>query len=364
MRRRATFLVCVCLLAPSLACGGSNGSGAGGAGGGGGAHDGGQPDRSSDSGGGAGGSAGAGGGSGSGGADAGGGGGPDGALADGAGADAAPCQVAVDGGTMPCTEALAAANEYDYFCGLKGGGLQCWGSMTAAYFVTQLAPVVAAAPADLAQIAVIDSLPDPQTFCGVDRSGRGTCWGATVSSTSLGTNLRAATLSRYGSCALHDDGSVTCSASITPPPSGHSFTQIAASEDLVAAIDTAGVPSLENNATFPAGVYTEIAASGARRVAAIRSDGAAVSIFGTSTVVKTGSFAHVAVDDSGRACALDGAGAITCWSLSGATAAPFGDLPSGPFVRIVGAYSTFCALRATGTTTCWGDVAVSVPAGW
>jgi hypothetical protein len=363
MKRGSTLLVC--LLAAGVACGGSNGSGAGGAGGSSGAPDGSRPDGSSAGGGagGGGGGAGAGGGGGSAAADGGGGRGPDGAPADGGGADAAPCQVAVDGGTMPCTEALAAANEYDYFCGLKAGSLQCWGSAAAAYFVTQLAPVVAAAPANLAQIAVIDSLPDPQTFCGVDRSGHGSCWGLTVSSTSLGTNLRAATLSRYGSCALHEDGSVTCSATISPPPSGHTFTQIAASEDLVAALDTAGVPYLEN-ATFPAGVYTEIAASGARRVAAVRSDGAAVSIFTTSTVVKTGSFAHVAVDDSGRACALDAAGAISCWLLSGAAGAPFADLPAGPFVRIVGAYSTFCALRATGTTACWGDTAVSAPDGW
>jgi len=344
MSRGSTALAC--LLAMSVACKGSAGSrGATGAGGNG-ARDAGQPDRAvGDSS--AGGAAGA---------------GPDGAPADRPGGDAAPCSVAVDGGTLPCTEALAAANEYDYFCGLKAGSLQCWGSTTQAFFVTELAPVVAAAPGDLAQLAVTDSLTDTPTFCGVDRSGRGTCWG-TAGSTSLGTNLRAATLSRYGSCALHDDGSVTCGALVSPPPGGHSFSQIVASEDLEAAIDTAGVPSLDN-ATFPAGLYTEIAASNARRVAAVRSDGAAVSIFVNSTIVKMGSFAHVAVDDSGRACALDAAGAITCWSTSGAAAVPFSDLPAGPFVRIVGAYSTFCALRATGTTACWGDARVDVPAGW
>jgi hypothetical protein len=267
---------------------------------------------------------------------------------------------------MPCTEALAAANEYDYFCGLKAGTLLCWGGATEAFFVMQLAPAVAAAPADLVQIAVTDSLPDTPAFCGVDRSGRGSCWGMPPATTpiTLGTNLRAASLSRYGTCALHADGSVTCSATITAPPSGHSYAQIVASEDLEAALDTDGVPTLFN-ATFPAGVYTEIAASNARRVAAVRSDGAVVSIAaGGNMIMKTGSFGHAAVDDRDRACALDAAGAITCWSTAGDAAAPFSDLPAGPFVRIVGAYSTFCALRATGTTACWGDAAVDVPPGW
>jgi hypothetical protein len=257
--------------------------------------------------------------------------------------------------------ALAAANEYDYFCGLKDGKMLCWGSANASYFVNLYADLVA--PPNLAQLAVTDSITDPLIFCGVDAAGAGTCWGPNMT-TSLGTGLRAATLSRYGSCALHTDSSVTCGNEITALPSGHSYAQIVASEDIEGGIDTAGNPNFQF-VTFPSGVYTEMSASGARRVAAVRADGIVVYAFGRMTpLMRTGSFVHVAVDDSGRVCALDAAGAVTCWLLSGATGDPFTNLPAGPFVSVVGAYSTFCALRASGTTACWGDTAVDVPPGW
>ncbi|HLK92532.1 MAG TPA: hypothetical protein VKZ18_21740 [Polyangia bacterium] len=38
--------------------------------------------------------------------------------------------------------------------------------------------------------------------------------------------------------------------------------------------------------------------------------------------------------------------------------------PAGPFVQIVGGGSTFCAVRRTGTTTCFGDHPIDVPPGW
>jgi hypothetical protein len=39
-------------------------------------------------------------------------------------------------------------------------------------------------------------------------------------------------------------------------------------------------------------------------------------------------------------------------------------LPAGPFVQIVGGDTSFCALRRSGTTACWGDHDIVVPAGW
>lgn len=98
----------------------------------------------------------------------------------------------------------------------------------------------------------------------------------------------------------------------------------------------------------------------------MRSDGTAVSIaFDDDPIVKPGSFSHIALDYSGRACGLNGAGEVTCWiSVPIQNPAPFGVLPAGPFVQIVGAESSFCGLRATGTTSCWGDYPIDVPPGW
>jgi len=148
------------------------------------------------------------------------------------------------------------------------------------------------------------------------------------------------------------------------PPAGPHYTQIAASEDYLAALDASGAPSFPN-VSFPFGVYTEITANDVRKGGAIRSDGAAVTFVRSSLTVRTGTYVHVALDDLGRACAIDGAGELTCWLADPASsAATLTGLPAGPFVQIVGASASFCALRSAGTTACWGDPAIAVPAGW
>jgi hypothetical protein len=281
---------------------------------------------------------------------------------DGAGGGAA-CSVSVDGGAVGCTTALAASNAYDYFCGLKGGSMTCWGSATIAYLVGQAAAAVAAAPPDLVQLSASNDAPVDHTFCGVDRSGHGFCW-TEHSRQDLGTGLAAVTVSDYGRCLLHADGSVGCDTPIIAPPAGPHYTQIAASEDYLAALDASGAPSFPN-VSFPSGVYTEITANDVRKGGTIRSDGAAVTFIRSSLVVKPGTYVHVALDDLGRACAIDGAGELTCWLADTASsAAAFTGLPPGPFVQIVGANASFCALRSAGTTACWGDQAIAVPAGW
>jgi hypothetical protein len=293
------------------------------------------------------------------------------APTDGAGSDAPnSCTTSVDGGNG-CTTVLASSNGYDFFCGIKDGAVKCWSSAADAPTVTATATVAAAAPAGLASLAISNTVATDQTFCGVDQAGKGTCWNSSGPQ-SLGTALRTVTVSSAGMCRLYLDGSIVCDTGVAPP-TGSLFLQIAASEDVLAAIDATGVvyfPSV----TFPTGPYEEVTANDGRKVGAIRADGAVVTFDGTTQTVHTGSYAHLAsgdpgphlaLDDAGRACAIATTGEVSCWAIdSGATAPSFATLPSGPFIQIVGAKASFCALRPTGTTACWGDQAINVPAGW
>ncbi|HEX3905514.1 MAG TPA: hypothetical protein VH853_22005 [Polyangia bacterium] len=201
-------------------------------------------------------------------------------------------------------------------------------------------------------------------LCSVDASGTGTCWIGNQSK-DLGPGLEAIVLSDYGVCTLGTNGAVTCASDFVGlPPTTVGYTKILAAENVIAALDVTGVPHYPQ-VSFPAGVYTDIATNDNARVGAVRSDGTAVTFVGGAMVTKAGSFRHLALDYAGRACALDASGEITCWPIVESTAG-FPDLtpPAGPFVQIVGAESTFCALRATGTTACWGDVPIDLPDGW
>jgi hypothetical protein len=284
---------------------------------------------------------------------------------DGGDGAAVRCAVSVDGGTVPCTTTIAAAGAYDYFCGLKGGAMNGWGSTPIAVLVDQTAPAVAAAPPNLVQLALSNDAPADHTFCGVDESTHGFCWtGSTTRD--LGTNLRAAAVSFAGACQLGLDGSAECDLGIytvpTPPP----YVQIVLSDDNLFGLDSAGVPSFRL-ATFPPGIYTELAANNAYRIGAVRSDGTAVTFWpaGENMLLRSGTYLHLALDDAGRACGIDEAGALSCWLADAAsTAVLFTNLPTGSFVQIVGGGASFCALRASGTTVCWGDQEIIVPAGW
>ena len=284
------------------------------------------------------------------------------ALADGTGTDAPNvCVTSVDGGNG-CTTALAASNGSDFFCGIKDGNVKCWSSAADAPTVTLTAPVVAAAPAGLRSLSISNAVAADQTFCGVDEAHQGTCWN-TNGAQSLGTGLRSVTVSSAGMCRLSLDGNLVCDTGVTPP-SGGLFLQIAASEDALAARNATGSVFFPN-VTFPPGAYQEVTANDGRRVGAVSEEGTLVTFHGTTQMVRAGSYAHVALDNAGRVCTLDTTGEVGCWSIDSSTAAPpFASLPSGPFQQIVGAKASFCALRPTGTTVCWGDQAINVPAGW
>lgn len=298
------------------------------------------------------------------------------AALDAAGADATaardaagPCSVATDGGTVPCTTLLASASDFDYFCGLKpgaaGGELNCWaGESIASFYLPLTAPALAKTPPGLVQLGISNSFSDDPLFCGVDGQGEGSCWGFVGQTVALGPGLLSAVVSDYGTCTLAVDRSASCSSFLTPLPVGPHYTSVLLSEDFPVGLDDTGTVFMPFGA-FPAGVYVEITTNNAERIGAVRNDGTAVSRLGTDMVVMPGSFTHLALDDSGRACGIDATGEISCWqAFSGSTAPPITTVPAGPYVQIIGGSTTFCALRRSGTTTCWGDQVIDVPAGW
>src|SRR5581483_7616734 len=102
------------------------------------------------------------------------------------------------------------------------------------------------------------------------------------------------TVSSAGKCRLFVDGSVSCDSGVTPPTGGL-FVQIAASQDVLAARDATGAMFFPG-VTFPAGPYAEVAANDGRTVGAVGDDGTVVAYRGTTQMVRTGSYQHVAVD--------------------------------------------------------------------
>lgn len=397
MQRGSIWLVC--LLAAAFSCGGAGGAGKGATGGAMAGHGGGGGAGAiGDTGGvagtagpgsgghgtggaGTGGATGAGGATGTGGAAGagvgGGAAGTGGHAAHDAGADATggtstACAVAVDGGTAACTTQIVSDHDYDIFCALKADGrMNCWGSEQNDYFFkepydTTWPDAIAKAPPDLVQLSVSNGLEGQPGYllCGVDRAGTGTCWNNQAKKT-IGQGLKAITTSIFGICALDTNAAITaCDANLTAPPASGVYAEILPSELYVAALDVAGVP-FEPTFTGPTGTYVDLAVNDAHRVAAVRSDGAVVaSSSGQAPVIQLGSFTHVAVDYQGRACAIDSSGELTCFPIESSPSPPALTPPAGPFVRIAGGESTFCAVRPTGTTACFGDVPIDVPPGW
>jgi len=284
------------------------------------------------------------------------------ALPDTATADAgAPDTGAPDVPTPPdATIMLVGVQLENDYCGLKADGrLRCWSDTD--YFNQYLAPLAAKAPPGLVQIAVADTVTSDPLFCGIDAGGHGTCWGATTNM-DMGGGLASLVLSRYGTCALHTDGGVDCSPPIQRLPPGHHYVQIAVAADVAIGLDDTGTPvySLPSIVTGP-GVYRQVATIGGSG-AALRDDGALVYMTWQQPTVMAGAFVALSFDQH-RLCGLDGAGQITCFALPGDSSAPLSP-PAGPFTRMASGSKTMCGLRPTGTTTCWGDVAVAVPDGW
>jgi hypothetical protein len=302
------------------------------------------------------------------------------ARRDGSLTDGASCTVAVDGGVVPCTTALVGSDQ-NYICAIKGGALACWGQSDDRITAPANAPTVAKAPPNLEQVSMFVSFGYPAlaSFCGVDASGRGTCWDS-KGSTDLGGGLRQAAVCESGSCTLDLDGGIACSsvgASDTTRPTpqtvpvGPHYVKLAFSLQHLMALDDAGRPQFRGD-VFPSGVYVDIATTYGGPAGLVGSDGSVLTFESaqmpepTPPTVTPGSFTRLALDQSDRACAIDRAGAITCWVVepSASPAPKLLTVPAGSFTQIVAGANLFCALRTSGTTVCWGDVESDPPAGW
>jgi hypothetical protein len=248
----------------------------------------------------------------------------------------------------------------DAYCGLKAGGqLRCWTYDEA--FDKQLAPIVAKAPPGLVQIALSDTFLSDPVLCGVDAQGNGTCWGANTW-TDLGGGVVSAVLSRYGTCALYQDGRAKCALGFSELPPDRRYVQIAVSADFAIGLDDTGTPIPPLFIPPPSGIFRRIAefsSSGA----ALRDDGALVYLHWQGPVVMPGAFVELAFAYRENLCGIDTAGEIACFALVAGRPQP-PTPPPGPFVQIAASSRSMCGLRPTGTTTCWGETAVRLPDGW
>ena len=270
-------------------------------------------------------------------------------------ADASPSDVA----SFVPTEVIVAASQLNVFCGLKAGRLKCWSDLD--FLVNIVEPALAKAPPDLVQLAMSEAADSDPLFCGIDVRGQGTCWGRTKTQ-DLGSNVKAVAISRYGTCAVRADGSVTCTV-LRPPSPAHRYVSIAASADFTIGLDDTGMPRPEQTYhAFPAAVYTRIAMNGGAVPAALRSDGVIVRA-SNPPMEFSGPFRDLTFDLNGHLCGVLVAGDVRCFSVETWATAPVTP-PAGPFVQIVGGERALCALRRGGTTSCWGEKTLVVPDGW
>jgi len=279
-----------------------------------------------------------------------------------AAADASgPCIVSAGRTVVPCTTMLVGSQLDDSYCALKPDGqLRCWSYD--AFFDDLLAKIVAKAPPGLVRIAISETNGDDPFLCGIDGQGNGTCWGANTM-TSLGGGVVSAVLSRYGTCAVYEDGHVNCASIFPRLPSDRRYVQVAVGADFNLGLDDAGTP-VQANPTLqaPPGVYRRIAMFSSLG-AGLRDDGAMVLVNWREPFEVPGAFVDLLFAYRENLCGLDAAGEVACFPLLAGQPSPPA-APAGPFVHVVGSGRSLCGLRPSGTTTCWGDAGVRVPEGW
>jgi hypothetical protein len=263
------------------------------------------------------------------------------------------------------TEKIVSAGLWDFYCGLKAGRVQCWSDLE--LWTTLYAPLVAKAPPDLVELFMSEVVNSEPALCGIDVRGKGTCWGAQSAALDLGDGVKSIGISRYGTCAVKADGALSCTGALQPPPRDRRYVHIRGWADFSLGLDDTGMPasSLHGIYEFPAATYVRIAMMSSAPPAAIRSDGALVYLgrSGTPAMERPGPFVDVTLTWRGHLCAVDAAGDVTCFSVD-PNAPPPPVAPPGPFKQIAAGVDSLCGLRRNGTTTCWGDKPVTVPAGW
>jgi hypothetical protein len=262
------------------------------------------------------------------------------------------------------TEKIVSAGLWDFYCGLKAGRLQCWSDLE--LWTNMFAPVIAKAPPELVEIIMSESMDSDPVLCGIDVRGKGTCWGARTT-LDVGEGVKSIAISRYGTCTVKADGALGCTNGLAPPRRDRRYVQIRAWADFSLGIDDAGmaVSSFRGPDDFPEASYVRIAMMSSSPPAAIRSDGALVNLgrSGMPAMEMPGPFVDVTLTYRGHLCAVGAGGEVTCFSVE-PNAPPPPVAPPGPFKQIAAGANSLCGLRRDGTTVCWGDKQLAVPAGW
>jgi MYXO-CTERM domain-containing protein len=225
--------------------------------------------------------------------------------------------------------------------------------------------------------------------CAIDTEGALACWGAGAATATLPT----ATLSRvsvdtnYACGIVAATGQATCwrfnssfDLGQTNAPAG-TFRELAAGSTHTCAIRTDGTLACwggwasqpDAGRRIPGGVWERIE-SGYNRSCAINSS-REMLCFGEGVVPEqvlgSAPVVDVSMSNFTGVCALRTTGAIECTNMnttgfagSECTTALWGTIPTGPFTQITdGVNCGGCALRADGTTACWGGAAATTPLG-
>ncbi len=232
---------------------------------------------------------------------------------------------------------------YEHTCGLRANGvLECWG-----YNAAGETEVPAGLYADVS--AGFDAT------CAVHTDGTLACWGSAnygAPSPPSGSDYTAVSLAFSLACATDTSGRLTCwganATDTTPTTSG--ATEVSVSAHAACALDEAGDLVSWIGGSDATGPFLQVDAA-YTGCATLRMDGE----IDTSQDARTGTLpaGPFAVMDVGplTGCALDAAGAATCWGNDDdGQASP----PTDAFGQISMGYYHACGVTTDGFVDCWG----------
>ncbi|MDB4939453.1 MAG: hypothetical protein JWP87_6425 [Labilithrix sp.] len=204
------------------------------------------------------------------------------------------------------------------------------------------------------------AVPHPCAFGYTEVEGICTRPPAPVKAPRVFTDITAAP---YSTCALDTGGKATCWGPNNSFVRPETFKQVVAGEKYHCGITTSDELSCwesygqhVNWNTLPYETFSKIAI-GSAHACGLRKSGGTARCWGSmgQTVVPTTPFVDI-VAAAEHTCALDAAGAITCWGndyrMGGA-----GNAPAGTFKKLSASPYLFCGLRDTGALVCWGSYA-------
>lgn len=258
-------------------------------------------------------------------------------------------------------------------CALRAGRVLCWGDDSKGQ-IGGGGP--RRSPVDVGISNVVDVAAGEETTCAVHVDGTVSCWGKEVYSgatqvpteVSSITDAQAVTVGSAHVCVLHEDGRVSCWGDGTSWQLGNGTmdssatpVQVQGLEDAIA-ISAGRVHTCALRETKTV-VCWGWGAAGQLGHGATSASGVPVDVVGLTDVVAIGSGEY-------HTCAALESGEVFCWGRNnggqigqGARGGNSGGLPlkvvSLPqdVTAVAGGFQHTCAVRANGTTLCWGGSA-------